>query len=164
MKRSTKSVLTIILGVLLLGFAAIQLLPYGHNHSNPPVVQEPNWDTSETRILAKNACFDCHSNETVWLWYSNVAPVSWLVQRDVEKGRKKLNFSEWGGGKEDQETEEVVEEIRKGKMPMPIYLLTHAEARMSDAQKEQLIQGWMATTAIGDKIHLDRHEHKENDD
>ena len=59
-------------------FVLIQLAPFGRNHTNPPVVQEPSWDSAETRALAKRACFDCHSNETVWPWYSNIAPVSWL--------------------------------------------------------------------------------------
>ncbi|HEY5650870.1 MAG TPA: heme-binding domain-containing protein, partial [Acidimicrobiia bacterium] len=74
---------------------AIQLVPYGRNHSNPPVVQEPAWDSQQTRELAVAACFDCHSNETEWPWYSNIAPVSWALQRDVDEGREELNFSEW---------------------------------------------------------------------
>ena len=65
----------IILGVLCLGLV-IQLLPYGRDHTNPPVVAEPLWDSPQTRALAKRACFDCHSNETIWPWYTNVAPVS----------------------------------------------------------------------------------------
>ncbi len=90
--------------VLLAGFLLIQLVPYGRNHTNPPVLQEPNWDSPQTRALAQRACFDCHSNETEWPWYSHVAPVSWLVQRDVEEGREKVNFSTWGqGGAEEGE-------------------------------------------------------------
>ncbi|MRR33844.1 hypothetical protein EG829_03970, partial [bacterium] len=69
--------------VLSAAFIFIQAVPYGRNHDNPPVVREPNWDSPETRGLAKRVCFDCHSNETVWPWYTWVAPVSWLVYRDV---------------------------------------------------------------------------------
>ncbi len=80
-----------VLGTLL----AIQLVPYGRDHGNPPVTGEPTWDAPETRTLAKQACFDCHSNETEWPAYASIAPAPWLVQRDVNQGRAVLNFSEW---------------------------------------------------------------------
>jgi len=73
----------ILIGMVLAGgivFIAMQLVPYGHAHTNPPVTGEPKWDSPQTRELAKRACFDCHSNETDWPWYSNIAPVSWLIQ------------------------------------------------------------------------------------
>ena len=85
----------VLLSVCVAIFLLIQLIPYGRDHTNPAVVAEPAWDLPETRALAVRACFDCHSNETIWPWYSNVAPISWLVQRDVDEGREKLNFSEW---------------------------------------------------------------------
>lgn len=66
---------------------ASQLVPYGRDHANPSVRDEPSWNSPETRTLAERACFDCHRNETDWPWYSHVAPVSWLVQRDVVQGR-----------------------------------------------------------------------------
>jgi len=131
----------------LLGAAAlvalIQLVPYGRDHSNPPVSAEPAWDSPATRELAKRACFDCHSNETAWPWYSHVAPVSWLVQRDVDEGRSKLNFSEWN--RPQDEADEAAEQVREGEMPMWIYLPTHPDARLSDADKQALIQGLEAT-------------------
>ena len=83
------------LGIVVVMGLLIQVIPYGHDHTNPPVVNEPNWDSPQTREITKRACFDCHSNETVWPWYSNIAPVSWLVYRDVSDGREHLNFSEW---------------------------------------------------------------------
>src|SRR5581483_2821093 len=87
------------LGWLLAAGAALFLLaqavPYDRSHTNPPVTAEPRWDSPQTRELAARACFDCHSNLTTWPWYSNVAPISWLVQRDVDGGRSALNFSEW---------------------------------------------------------------------
>jgi len=86
----------ILIGIVLAGvivLIAIQLVPYGHAHTNPPVTGDPQWDSPQTRELAKRACFDCHSNETVWPWYSNIAPVSWLIQHDVDEGRSRMNFS-----------------------------------------------------------------------
>ncbi len=98
MKKSLRAMLLGGAGCLVLaaaGFGLLQLVPYGRNHTNPPVAAEPAWASAQTRALAVRACFDCHSNETTWPWYSNVAPVSWLIQRDVDEGRRRLNFSEW---------------------------------------------------------------------
>ena len=83
MRRALKWALIGIPVVLVL----IQFVPYGRSHTNPPVTGEPKWSSARVRQLTKDACFDCHSNETTWPWYSNVAPVSWLVQRDVDSGR-----------------------------------------------------------------------------
>jgi mono/diheme cytochrome c family protein len=141
-----RKLLMIAFAVIVAGFLLIQVVPYGRAHDNPTVVSEPNWDSPQTRELAQRACFDCHSNETVWPWYSNVAPVSWLVQHDVDEGRQYLNFSEWGRGGEGEETEELYEVIVDGKMPMPNYLVTHPEARLTDAEKAALADGLLATT------------------
>lgn len=127
----------------LLFFGLIQLVPYGHNHQNPPVLQEPAWD-APTRALAKRACFDCHSNESVWPWYSNIAPVSWLVQSDVDEGRQKLNFSEWGRG--ETEIDEIFEVIQEGKMPPGKYTIMHPSARLTTAERDALIKGLMVAT------------------
>jgi mono/diheme cytochrome c family protein len=133
------------LGALLL-FGLIQLVPYGRDHSNPPVTGEPKWDSAVTRALAARACFDCHSNETTWPWYSNVAPVSWLVQSDVDGGRETLNFSEWNRLQE-AEPGEIEEVIRGGSMPPWYYTLQHSDAKLSRAEKDALIQGLDATIA-----------------
>ena len=82
-----RKIVLILLAVLLGGFLLMQFVPYGRNHSNPPVISEPHWDSPQTRELAVDACFDCHSNETNWPWYSNIAPVSWMVQRHTDEGR-----------------------------------------------------------------------------
>jgi hypothetical protein len=111
------------------------------------VLSEPGWDSPQTRLLAKRTCFDCHSNETVWPWYSNLAPISWLTQRDVDEGRRRLNFSAWGQG--EQEVGEIDELINKGKMPPAYFLLTHPEARLTAAEKEALIQGLIASLGVG---------------
>ncbi len=106
-----RRVVTLVVAVLAAAFLLIQFIPYGHAHDNPPVISEPNWDSAQTREVAQRACFDCHSNETVWPWYSNIAPISWLVQRDTDEGRAEVNFSEWGQGLEGEESEELFESV-----------------------------------------------------
>lgn len=130
------------LAALLGGLLVIQLVPYGRDHDNLPVVAEPPWDSTQTRELAVRTCFDCHSNETIWPWYSNVAPLSWLVQRDVDEGREHLNYSEWN---RRQEGEESAETVREGSMPPRSYLLTHPNARLSDTELAALAEGLAAT-------------------
>ncbi len=130
------------LGVLCLGFGALQLVPYGRKHTNPPVVQEPQWNTPETRALAQRTCFDCHSNETVWPWYSNVAPVSWLIQRDVEEGRSRLNFSEWNEHQNTKMDLIAPGVIQAGIMPPTQYLTLHPEANLSEEEKLTLMDGF----------------------
>jgi mono/diheme cytochrome c family protein len=141
----------ILLGLgaaLVVGMLAIQLVPYGRDHTNPPVTGEPAWDSAETRALAVASCFDCHSNETEWAWYSNVAPFSWLLQRHVDEGREKLNFSEWGTG--DQESDEIVESVRDGAMPTWDYELIHPGSRLSDADRQAFLAGLTATFGAGE--------------
>ena len=125
----------------VVGLLAIQLVPYGRDHTNAEVVSEPPWDSPTTRATAVIACFDCHSNQTVWPWYSNIAPVSWLVQRDVDEGRKHLNFSTWTAGQGAQ----APFMVESGQMPPFQYLLAHPEANLSDAEKAAFIQALTAT-------------------
>lgn len=160
-----RKILLLVLAILVGGFLLIQLVPYGRNHSNPPIISEPAWDNAQTKVLAEQACFDCHSNETKWLWYSNIAPVSWLVQRDVDEGREYVNFSEWGNGRgEGEEGEEMAEVIYEGEMPPPVYLLTHPEARLTDAQKQTLAEGLAASAGGGNgREGAESGEHEENE-
>ena len=124
---------------LLAGFVVIQFVPYGRHHQNPPIMGEPAWDAPATRDLAKQACFDCHSNETTWPAYSRVAPVSWLVQHDVDEGRAALNFSEWQ--RPQKEAADAAKETREGEMPPDIYMLMHGHARLGDADRDRLVSG-----------------------
>jgi len=124
-------------------FVLIQIFPYGRNHTNPPVVSEPTWDSPQTKALAARACLDCHSNETTWPWYSNIAPISWLVQHDVDKGRQSLNLSEWG--QRWQETDEIYWLMNNGEMPPSQFLFLHPEARLTGSEKQALIKGFQAT-------------------
>jgi cytochrome c551/c552 len=129
--------------VVVVGFG-IQLVPYGRAHSNPPVTGEPAWDSPRTEELVRRACFDCHSNETVWPWYSNVAPMSWVLTLHIDDGRDELNFSEWGVRRNDAATE-AAETVRDGEMPTWDYALAHPEARLSASEKRELIDGLVAT-------------------
>lgn len=133
------------LAVLVL-FALIQAVPYGRGHSNPPVTQEPRWDSAQTRAFAVRSCFDCHSNLTKWRWYSNIAPVSWLVQRDVDGGRAQFNFSEWNRP-QDVSVGDIAESIRGGSMPPWFYVVLHSSAKLSAAEKTAFVRGLNATFA-----------------
>jgi mono/diheme cytochrome c family protein len=141
-RLTRRSWLGIGLGVLG-AFAAIQLVPYGRNHVNPPTVSEPAWDSPSTRALAKQACFDCHSNETEWPAYARIAPVSWLVTHDVLEGRGALNFSEWQ--RPQEKSADAAEEVVEGEMPPPLYQLMHAHARLDDADRNRLALGLAGT-------------------
>ena len=136
-------------GSVLAALLAIQLVPYGRNHSNPPTTGEPTWDSPATRALAKQACFDCHSNETQWPTYAGVAPVSWLIQRDVNDGRAVLNFSEWQ--RPQQAAGDAAEEMREGEMPPVTYALMHGHARLTESDRTRLAAGLAMTLgASGD--------------
>jgi mono/diheme cytochrome c family protein len=129
----------------------IQAIPYGRHHTNPPTRQEPAWDSQQTHDLVVDACYDCHSNRTSWPWYSNIAPVSWLVQRDVDGGRKKLNFTEWD--RPQSEAGEIIEKVREGEMPPLQYRLLHPKARLSSAERQALVQGLEATLGHAEADH-----------
>jgi len=128
---------------LLAFVVAIQLVPYGRGHDNPPVRAEPAWDSPQTRALFMRACGDCHSNETAWPWYSSVAPVSWLIQHDVNDGRGKLDISEWGRAR--NKGDEAAKTARRGSMPPWFYTIPHPEAKLTPAERQALIAGLVAT-------------------
>ena len=132
-----------ILIACVAGFVLIQFVPYGRNHTNPPVQAEPKWDSPQTRALAQTACFDCHSNLTNWKWYSNIAPASWLIYRDVAGGRSSLNFSEWN--KPQDGAGDAIETISSGSMPPWFYVPLHPKAGLSKADKQKLMAGLAAT-------------------
>ncbi len=138
MNLKNPKVLLALVGAAIVAFVLIQLVPYGHNHSNPPMVSEPQWSSPEARALVKQNCFQCHSNETNWPWYSNVAPASWLLQFDVNEGRAKFNFSDWN--KKPGELDEMTEAIQEGDMPPLQYTLFHPSAKLNDQQKQDLIK------------------------
>ncbi len=133
-----------ILLVIVLVLFAIQLVPVPLE--NPPVTAEMQ-APDQVRSLLESSCYDCHSNQTVWPWYSHVAPVSWLVYRDIKKARDELNFSLWGeytDRRRDHKLEEIEEKVSEGEMPLKIYLLLHPDAKLSDADRQTLVD-WAGT-------------------
>jgi len=136
MRRAWKWLAAGVVAVFLL----IQLVPYGRDHTNPSGGRPISWNSPRTEELMRGACMDCHSNETQWPWFSNVAPVSWLVQRDVEEGRDRLNLST-----DAPEVEEMIHAIDEGEMPPLQYKPTHPGARLSDSEKRELTRGLQAT-------------------
>jgi mono/diheme cytochrome c family protein len=127
----------------LLGFGLVfvlaQLVPYGHAHTNPRTTAEPPWDSPQTRALVVRACFDCHSNQTIWPWYANLAPASWLLQHDVDEGRERLNFSTWD--RPSRDAGEAADTVAEGEMPPWYYLPLHPNAALSPAEQQSLVQG-----------------------
>jgi hypothetical protein len=141
--KSRKFIVLVIAGIVVLGFGLLQLVPY--RVDNPPVKQEPAWDSPQTRKLAVAACFDCHSNETTTYWWEDVAPISWWITNHVKDGRAALNFSECtqaGRGEND-----ASETVRNGSMPPSYYtwLGLHSNAKLTKAEKDQLAAGLSAT-------------------
>jgi mono/diheme cytochrome c family protein len=131
----------VLIGLVLFGL--IQLIPFGKDHTNPPIVSEPNWNSPQTRQMAKDHCFQCHSNETEWPWYSNVAPASWLLAFDVINGRSRFNFSDWKSS--PASAGEMAEVIQSGEMPPIQYTLFHPSSVLNAQQKQDFIQGLQAT-------------------
>ena len=124
---------------MAIAFLAIQFIPV--NLSNPPIETEIT-TSPEIKAILKRACYDCHSHETVWPWYSQVAPISWLLAWDVTEGREELNFSTWNrydSKKIGKIMKEMVEEIEEGDMPPWFYLPLHPEARLTASDRKLLI-------------------------
>ena len=124
--------------------------------TNPPVEASQDFlniaaPSAEIATLIKDACYDCHSHETNYPWYSNVAPISWMVAHHIEEGREHLNFSKWGtfsAKKRAHKIEECYEEVEEGEMPMYGYVLLHSEAKMTDEQKSALIAWFKEREAL----------------
>ena len=133
-----------LLGILVLTGIAIQFIPYGKDHTNPPIVGEPQWDNQKTKKLFSRVCANCHSNTTTWPWYSNVAPVSWLIQYDVDEGRKRFNVSMWNVQKKNKGYD-ATEEVGAGEMPPLQYVIGHPEAKLTESERAEFVQGLTAT-------------------
>ena len=116
----------------------IQFVPV--DRSNPPV--EADFDgPAEVAAVLRTSCYDCHSNETRWPWYSRVAPPSWLVAHDIEEARDRMNFSLWGSfdpRRQQKLAEDIWEEVEQGEMPLRMYLLAHPAARLSESARQTL--------------------------
>ena len=139
-----KKIIKIIVIVLIAGFVVIQFFRpdrtttevYGDDH----ITKNINVPDNVHKIL-KRSCFDCHSDHTTWPWYTNIAPASWLVAKDVRGGRKKMNFSQWAKipeAKREARLESICDEITNDEMPLKEYLLLHGDAKLSQQEKDIL--------------------------
>jgi cytochrome c551/c552 len=138
--RGRTSLVLFVLGGL---FAAAQLVPVDRTN---PAVESDVAVPGPVNAALRRACYDCHSNETAWPWYSRVAPISWLIARDVYEGRRELNFSTWSAyepTRRAKKLKKTVEEIREGEMPPWYYVILHPEAKLADADRAE-IERWVA--------------------
>jgi len=133
-------------GAGLLVFAGLQFT--NPPHDNPPVTpghdaMASNAPPPAVAALLKNSCYECHSFQTHWPWYSYVAPVSWLLARDVNAARASLNFSEWphdDAQRAHKRWKHVADEVENGEMPLPSYTWVHRQARLDPQQRQQIIE------------------------
>ena len=151
-------ILKISIWLVFAVFVILQFIP----NTYPEVIKSNEYDLIQTGMLPdeieqilRTSCYDCHSNETKYPWYAYIAPVSWLVVRDVKQGRSDLNFSEWDNLKSRDKIkllDEIAEEVDEGNMPMPIYTITRRDASLDDNQKQVLVK-WtedMMNDILGD--------------
>ena len=154
----------IIILAALVVIVGIQFIPVQRN--NPPVYADIQAEPQVKAILQR-ACFDCHSNDTVWPWYSRVAPVSWVLAHHVKEGRGHINFSDWGSyplRRQARIAEESWEEVEKGGMPLKGYVKFHQDAVLSPADKE-LLKAWSESMkAERDNEQQQENEEKENNE
>ncbi|HCN83179.1 MAG TPA: cytochrome C [Sphingobacteriaceae bacterium] len=136
----TKKIL-LILAVILVGIQFI------HSAKNQSVKEEPgdifaNYPASDNvKKLVRTACYDCHSNNTIYPWYSNIQPVAWWLDHHVKEGKKELNFSEFATftvKRKKDKLKKIGEELKEKGMPLPSYLLVHRESRLTDPQREAI--------------------------
>jgi hypothetical protein len=126
---------------LWLGLAGLVVAQAFRIDKTNPAVQQNVAAPPEVAAVLRRACYDCHSNETVWPWYSNFAPVSWLLARDVREGRRELNFSAWNAydaKKQAKKLKETAEEVATGEMPPWPYIVLHWDAALSQPDAERL--------------------------
>lgn len=140
----------ITLGALAAAFVGIQFVPVEAKEN--PTSQPPLPEPPEVVAILKRACYDCHSHEVRWPWYSRIAPVSWLVARDVIEGRKGINYSEWPEDEDDRafSREQTWDSVQTGEMPLWFYLPLHPEANLTEGDKE-ILKKWAETSAESDE-------------
>ena len=141
----------VVIGVI--AFIAMQFVR--PSRANPPVDESKTIFATgkvpqDVHAIIDRSCNDCHTHTTVWPWYSNIAPMSWLVVEDVEEGRKELNFSTWADStpkRQEHKLEEICEVVEDREMPLKNYLLLHPSAKLSDVDRRRLCEwssGWRA--------------------
>jgi hypothetical protein len=135
-KRITLLVIVLFALVMLLQFVPV-------TRDNPPVGGDFD-EQQDVRLILRHTCYNCHSNETSWPWYSSVAPFSWLIANDVHEARGRLNFSEWKSMQADDQAlakKEIWKEIERGDMPPGSYVLMHSDAKLSETDRS-VIRRW----------------------
>ncbi|MCB8944451.1 MAG: heme-binding domain-containing protein [Ardenticatenaceae bacterium] len=142
LRRENRSIFIACVAGAILALLLLQLWPT--DTSNPPVISTPTWEDAEVAQLAERACYDCHSHETEWPWYTKIVPAYFLMAGDVQRGRQMLNFSKW---EETCCTKEQIDDmataVTKNHMPLPYYLVLHPEARLNRDEQGQLVYGLM---------------------
>ena len=136
MKRKICKWVLIPLSVLFIGIQFVTV-----QHTNPPVTGEIQAPEPVMQVIRK-ACYDCHSNETHWPWYSYIAPMSWLIESDVKEGRGEMNFTEWSdysNNKRDFKQSLCGELVSAGEMPLWFYVPLHSDADLSQEEIETIV-------------------------
>ena len=129
------------IGILFFAGALLLAQAIRPERSNPPVSSDISCDP-QVKSLLHRACYNCHSNGTVWPWYSSIAPISWLVASDVSEARQHLNFSLWGtydSGTRFYKLKGIEEEVGEAEMPLWYYSIMHKEARLSSAERDRIV-------------------------
>jgi len=148
-----KKVLKWVFILLVLGVVVIQFFRPDRVSINQMTADDINNKLQvpgNVQGILKRSCYDCHSNQTYWPWYSNIAPVSWLVADDVNNGRKKMNFSEWGKqtqSKQEKRLQDIYDQVSQGDMPLPKYLIIHKDAKLSQSDKDAIL-GWITSLGL----------------
>ncbi len=145
-KRIRKPVFVVV-GLIVLALISIQFMPV--DRSNPPITMDIA-APAEVNAVLRQSCYDCHSNETRWPWYSYVAPVSWIVAQHVHMGRQHFNFSTWDDYDPEDRIdiiEEMYEEAEDGEMPLPIYLKMHSDAKLTP-EDLQILNQWASGASV----------------
>jgi hypothetical protein len=140
MSNSKKILAGVVAIIIIIQFFRI-------DKTNPPVDAAQDMinnvqASANVKSILKTSCYDCHTNESVYPWYTNVAPLSWWIKKHINEGRDELNFSEWGSyslRRQDHKLDEIVEMIDEEEMPLPSYLIAHGDASLSAEQKSELI-------------------------
>jgi hypothetical protein len=145
-----KKILKWIFGALVVVFALLQFT--NPPRTNPPVIDDLMASSAPPPQIAATlhaACYDCHSSETHWPWYSRVAPMSWQIVKDVDDGRENLNLSDWPANdpkRAAKKLEDMSEQVGYSEMPLKKYTLIHADARLTESQRKELTD-WLDAEA-----------------
>lgn len=142
LRKENRSIFVACVTAVVLTLTLLQLWPT--DTTNPAVVSAPEWPDIHTQQLVQRACYDCHSHETRWPWYTNVVPAYFLLAYDVQRGREALNFSRWDETCcTEEQIGEMAETVTKHHMPLPYYMVLHPESYLSDVERGQLVYGLM---------------------